>query len=108
MDKRADTRDGEDLERMKLARTELRSFQLQAGRSQFVSGEIAIAEQRADGTIVWSHAGEPGNRYLIERSAEGFEWRPFQIITNLTSITTFTDVAGSAGDNAFYRSRMLD
>ena len=86
----------------------LQSFNLQAGRSEFVSGEIVLTEQHANGTIVWSHTGEPGYRYLIERSLEGFEWHPFRVITNVASTVTFTDVAGSGGTTAFYRSRILD
>ena len=86
----------------------LQSFSLQAGQPQFARGEITFLERRPEGEIVWSHFGEPGYRYLIERSLHGLEWRPYQVVTNVTSTVTFTDVARSGSSQVFYRSRILD
>src|SRR6185295_17648356 len=68
---------------------DLRNFRLQAGQPQFARGQITLVERLPGGTIVWSHFGEPGFRYLIERSLHGFEWNPFLVITNVTSRATF-------------------
>jgi hypothetical protein len=86
----------------------LKSFSLQAGRSSFAVGNIELTGQLPDGELIWSHTGEPGYRYLIERSLEGFEWRPFRVITNQTSVATFTDSINPGGGVGFYRSRILD
>ena len=51
----------------------LQSFSLQAGMPQFASGQIAFVERQPGNIVVWSHRGEPGYRYLIERSIHGFE-----------------------------------
>jgi hypothetical protein len=87
---------------------DLHSFSLQAGRMQFPSGEITVVEQEPDGTVTLGHTGEPGYRYLIERSVEGFEWRPLKVITNTLSTVTFTDQTASGAQAVFYRSRILD
>jgi len=86
----------------------LSSFNLRAGLPQFASGEIRFVERQPGGLLVWSHRGEPGFRYLIEKSVQGFEWRPILVITNVTSSVTFTDSANSGSDVTFYRSRILD
>ena len=86
----------------------LQSFSLQAGMPQFASGQISFVEQRPGGVIVWSHRGEPGFQYVIEKSIRGFEWRPYLVITNTTSTVTFTDTADSGSTVIFYRSRILD
>lgn len=86
----------------------LQSFSLQAGMPQFASGQIAFVERQPGNIVVWSHRGEPGYRYLIERSIHGFEWRPYLVITNVTSTATFTDSAEGGSSVVFYRSRILD
>jgi hypothetical protein len=86
----------------------LQSFSLQAGMPQFASGQISFVEQRPEGVIVWSHRGEPGFQYVIEKSIQGFEWRPYLVITNTTSTVTFTDTADNGSTVIFYRSRILD
>jgi hypothetical protein len=58
--------------------------------------------------VVWSHRGEPGFRYVIEKSSHGFEWQPHLVITNVTSTVPFTDDASSGSAVTFYRSRILD
>jgi hypothetical protein len=86
----------------------LQSFSLQAGLPQFARGLISPVDHEPGGVAVWSHRGEPGFRYVIERSFQGFHWRPFLVITNVTSTETFTDSAGADSDVVFYRSRALD
>lgn len=86
----------------------LQSFSLQAGRPQFISGRITFVERRPGGVVVWSHHGETGFRYLIEKSVHGFEWRPYLVITNHGPEELFTDAASSASRVVFYRSRILD
>ncbi len=86
----------------------LQSFSLQAGMPQFASGQISLVEQQPDGVIVWSHRGEPGFQYVIEKSRQGVEWRPYLVITNTTSTVTFTDTTDSGSTVIFYRSRILD
>jgi hypothetical protein len=86
----------------------LNSFSLQAGRSQFATGEILFVSRQPGDATVWAHQGEPGFRYLIEKSNLGFEWRPFVIVTNTTSTVTFTDAADIEPGVVFYRSRILD
>ena len=86
----------------------LQSFSLQAGRSQFASGEIQFVERQPGNILIWSHRGEPSFRYLIEKSFRGFEWKPFLVITNISSMATFTDSASSGAGVTFYRSRILD
>ena len=86
----------------------LQSFSLSVGLPQFVTGQISLVERRPDGGLVWAHKGELGYRYLIEKSAQGFDWHPFQLITNLTSTVTFTDSVSSNSVVGFYRSRILD
>ena len=86
----------------------LTSFSLDVGLPQFATGEITFVERQPGNVVVWSHRGEPGFRYLIEKSARDFEWRPYQVITNVTSTATFTDSASSGSAAVFYRSRILD
>lgn len=86
----------------------LQSFSLGAGMPQFANGHIQFVERQAGGIIVWSHQGEPGFHYLIEKSVGGFEWRPFVVVTNVASTATFTDSANSGSAVTFYRSRILD
>lgn len=88
--------------------TGLQSFNLQAGLPEFAVGRISFVERQPQGIVVWAHAGQPGFRYLIEKSIHGFEWRPFVIVTNTTSQVTFTDSADSGSSSVFYRSRILD
>ena len=85
----------------------LQSFSLQAGQPQFASGQITLVE-RSRGVMVWSHFGEAGFRYLVERSVHGFEWHPYLVITNITATATFTDTPQSGSAQVFYRSRILD
>jgi hypothetical protein len=86
----------------------LQRFSLQAGMPQFRSGEISFVEVQPTGKLLWSHRGEPGFRYLIEKSGQGVEWRPFTVITNTTSTVTFSDTTESGTGLVFYRSRILD
>lgn len=86
----------------------LQSFSLGAGMPQFATGHIQFVERQPGGILVWSHQGEPGFHYLIEKSAGGFEWRPFAVVTNVASTVTFTDSANSGSAVTFYRSRILD
>jgi hypothetical protein len=86
----------------------LLSFSLRAGMPQFASGQIAFVERQPENVMVWSHRGEPGFRYVIEKSTHGFEWRPYLVITNATTTATFTDSASSGSAASFYRSRILD
>jgi hypothetical protein len=86
----------------------LQSFNLQAGLPQFATGMIRFVETQLGGIVVWEHQGEPGFRYVIEKSVHGFEWRPYLVITNTTSTVTFTDSANSGSAVGFYRSRILD
>ncbi len=86
----------------------LTSFSLDTGLPQFATGEITFIERQPGNVVVWSHRGEPGFRYLIEKSNRDFEWRPFQVVTNVTLTVTFTDSASSGANAVFYRSRILD
>jgi hypothetical protein len=86
----------------------LQSFSLRAGMPQFASGQLAFVEQQPGNVLVWSHRGEVGFRYVIEKSVQGFEWRPFLVITNVSSTVTFTDSAQGDSAVVFYRSRILD
>ncbi len=86
----------------------LRSFSLKAGLPQFAVGEISFVERLPEGVVVWSHRGEPGFRYVIEKSVHGFEWKPYMVITNVTSTANFTDSPSSGSSAVFYRSRILD
>jgi hypothetical protein len=86
----------------------LQSFNLQAGLPAFTVGEISFVERQPNGEVLWSHRGQPGTRYVIEKSVHGFEWKPYLIITNLTSTVTFSDSADSGSSVVFYRSRILD
>lgn len=86
----------------------LQSFSLQAGLPEFNTGRITLIAQQEGGSILWSHLGEPGFRYVIEKSFEGFEWRPYLVITNVASTTTFADTTTNGASAVFYRSRILD
>jgi hypothetical protein len=86
----------------------LTSFQLQAGLPEFATGLIQFVEQAPPGTLVWSHQGELGYRYLIERSLGGFEWQPFLVVTNTSVTVPFTDTADPSTPTMLYRSRILD
>jgi hypothetical protein len=86
----------------------LQRFSLQAGMPQFRSGEISLVEVQPSGAILWSHRGEQGFRYLIEKSVQGVEWHPFTVITNTTSTVTFSDTTENGKNLVFYRSRILD
>ncbi|MBE0541647.1 MAG: hypothetical protein IH623_09700 [Verrucomicrobia bacterium] len=86
----------------------LQSFSLLAGQPSFASGIIAFVERQPGGVVVWSHQGEPGYRYVIEKSIRGFEWYPYLVITNVTSTVLFSDHASSGAETVFYRSRILD
>jgi hypothetical protein len=87
----------------------LQSFNLQAGRPQFTTGQIEFVERLPDRkTLVFSHMGEPGFRYVIEKSVQSFEWHPYLVITNEVNTITFTDSTDGGSEAAFYRSRILD
>ncbi|MBA4149081.1 MAG: immunoglobulin domain-containing protein [Verrucomicrobia bacterium] len=86
----------------------LQSFSLQAGLPQFSIGIIQFVERLQQNSVLWSHQGQPGYRYVIEKKVHEGDWTPFQIVTNTTSVVTFTDQANSGAQVVFYRSRILD
>lgn len=86
----------------------LQSFSLQAGLPQFTAGKVGVAERRTDGSTAWSLEGQAGYRYVIEKAAEDFVWRPLMVITNITGAINFTDPAPPATGASFYRARILD
>ncbi|HYG34937.1 MAG TPA: immunoglobulin domain-containing protein, partial [Clostridia bacterium] len=88
--------------------TGLKSFRVQAGLPQFTQGQIFFNRREPRGVLVWSHRGETGFRYLIEKSVHGMEWHPYLVITNTTSTVEFTDTAETGSAQVFYRSRILD
>jgi hypothetical protein len=88
--------------------TGLHSFNLQAGLPEFTTGRLRLFERRSDQSIVYLLEGEPGFRYLIERSANNFDWQPLLLLTNETGTATFADESSSNGQSFFYRSRILD
>ena len=90
--------------------TGLQSFSLQSGLPRFSVGVISLLEVRADGTVIWSVKGEPGFRYLVEKSIQpsGPVWRPYLTVTNVTGTVTFSDAANLSGQAVLYRSRILD
>jgi hypothetical protein len=83
------------------------SFNLLAGMPQFASGQISFVQRQAGIVLVWSHWGEPGFRYLLEKSANGTGWQPYLVVTNTRSTTTFTDSASSGSAVTFCRSGVL-
>jgi hypothetical protein len=84
------------------------SFSLRAGLPQFEVGEITVAEHQAGSTTVWSLRGQPGARYLIEKSGADFNWQPLLLLQNDTGIVTFNDPTEGQHENQFYRARILD
>jgi hypothetical protein len=88
----------------------LQSFSLRAGLPRFSVGVITLVERQPPNTIVWSLQGEPGFRYVVERSSrnDDFVWRPFAVLTNVTGTVTFTDSASSGSGTVLYRARILD
>lgn len=86
----------------------LGSFSLRNGLPYFATGRLSIAERRPDGSIVYSLEGEPGFRYLIERSSDDFHWEPLLILTNDTGQTSFIQTVSPGGPSVFYRSRIVD
>lgn len=90
--------------------TGLQSFSLQSGLPRFSVGMLSLIEVRADGTVFWSVQGEPGFRYLVEKSVQPSDpvWRPHLTVTNVTGTVTFSDAASVSGQAVLYRSRILD
>jgi hypothetical protein len=88
----------------------LTSFALRAGLPAFTVGQIEFLERNMDGSLLWQARGEPGFRYLVEKSSTsgGINWRPFTILTNATGTVTFSDQTGSGEEMGFYRARILD
>ena len=86
----------------------MRSLSLQAGLPHFTTGKIRLIERQPGGVIIWGHEGQPGFRYVIEKSFHGLEWHPYLVVTNVTSIVTFKDSANSGSAVVLYRSRILD
>lgn len=86
----------------------LSSFALQAGLPEFNVGRVSLSERREDGTVVWSLQGQAGFRYVVEKAAGDFVWRPLTVLTNLTGAVTFIDPDPPLGDVRFYRARILD
>jgi hypothetical protein len=89
---------------------DLQSFSLQTGLPLFSAGVIELQERQPGGIIVWSLRGEPGFRYLVEKSIRSEEstWRPFAVLTNVTGSATFSDSANSGSGAVLYRGRILD
>jgi hypothetical protein len=86
----------------------LQSFSLQAGLPRFTSGTIRFSERLPQNVIVWTLAGEPGYRYLVEKSFRDWVWQPYVVVTNISGTVNFTDSASSGSGTIFYRSRILD
>jgi hypothetical protein len=88
----------------------LESFYLLTGLPQFTAGVIHFVEQQPEGTFVWSLEGEPGFRYLVERSvtAQQAIWNPFQVLTNVSGTVTFSDTNDLSAGIVLYRGRILD
>ncbi len=88
----------------------LQGFSLQAGLPSFNVGRIEWVERQPDGTMLWELTGEPGFRYVVEKSVslEQSAWRPLGVVTNLTGRITFTDSPDPEAGTTFYRSRILD
>jgi hypothetical protein len=88
----------------------LSSFNLQAGLPQFTVGRIQLLEREPAGIIKWSLEGEPGSRYLVEKSVQPFDtvWRPYLVLTNATGTVIFTDSANLGSGAVLYRARLLD
>jgi hypothetical protein len=88
----------------------LQSFSLQTGLPLFSAGLIELQERQPGGTIVWALRGEPGFRYLVEKSIRSMDstWRPFVMLTNLTGSVTFSDSASGGSSVVLYRGRILD
>lgn len=87
----------------------LTSFSLQVGLPLFNVGTIELESRQPGGAIVWALTGEPGFRYLVEKSSSPDPmWRPFVVLTNTTGRVTFPDSADSGSKAIFYRSRILD
>ena len=89
--------------------TNLVSFNLQAGLPQFSVGLIELVEEDQNGQATWSLQGEPGFRYVVERSTGGVvrTWTPFVVLTNQTGEVFFTD-STQAESLQLYRARILD
>jgi len=88
----------------------LQSFSLRAGLPRFSVGVITLVERQPPNTIVWSLQGEPGFRYVVEKSSRNnvSVWRPYTVVTNLTGTVTFIDTASSGSGVVLYRARILD
>ncbi len=88
----------------------LTSFNLQAGLPGFTVGRIQFRETLPDGALQWDLTGEPGFRYLIERSSSPGqpEWEPFLTLENVSGTVTFGVLPNPAAVNTLYRARILD
>lgn len=86
----------------------LPSFSLEAGRPGFNVGKLEWVERGLDGTAVWQLTGDPGFRYVVEKSNDSLRWQPFQILTNSTGTVRFTDPMAANANQSWYRSRILD
>ena len=88
----------------------LKSFSLQAGLPRFNVGLIELLERQLTGDIVWSIRGEPGFRYVVERSIQPDDaiWRPRAVLTNETGTVAFTDSSNISTGTVLYRARILD
>jgi hypothetical protein len=88
----------------------LQAFQLQTGLPLFSTGIIELQERQPGGVIIWSLRGEPGFRYLVEKSNRTTTpaWLPFIVLTNVTGSVTFSDSASSGSAVVLYRARILD
>ena len=88
----------------------LTTFSLRAGMPSFTVGQIAFIDRLPGGRIRWALEGEPGFRYVIEKSRpdEQRAWRPFLLLTNDTGTVFFEDHANTGASSSFYRARILD
>jgi hypothetical protein len=87
---------------------QLPSFSLEAGRPGFNVGLLELVERNEGGTLVWQLTGDPGFRYLVEKSTDSHQWQPFQVLTNVTGTVRFTDPTTFETSQSWYRSRILD
>lgn len=90
--------------------TGLQSVNLQAGLLGFAVGLIEPVDASPDGVVLWSLRGEPGFRYVVERSIRPQDpvWRPFVVLTNLSGGVVFSDAPNTNAQAVLYRSRILD
>lgn len=67
---------------------------------------ISPGKRLADGSLEWVLHGQPGSRYIIERSTNLAEWERLTIVTPADGIANFSERAWSG--RIFYRARRLE